>query len=52
MFVRDYGAGDMAERRFRASSRLKCIGERFYVRGDGTRAFYFMEVRKGRSLTA
>ena len=45
MFVRDYALGDMAEGRFAGSRRQKCIGPQFYVRGDGTRAFYFSEVR-------
>ena len=44
MFVRDYALGDMAEGRFAGSRRQKCIGPQFYVRGDGTRAFYFSEI--------
>lgn len=44
MLVRDYAAGDMAEGRFQNGARLKCLGPRFYVRGDGTCAYYFTEV--------
>lgn len=44
VFVRDYAAGDMAEDRFTASSRTKRLAARFFVRGDGTRAYYFEKV--------
>ncbi|KAK8747991.1 hypothetical protein OTU49_016260 [Cherax quadricarinatus] len=40
VLVRDYGLYDMAMFRFGPGSKL---GERFYVRQDGTRAYYFME---------
>lgn len=44
VYVRDYATGDMAEGRFNDSLRVKQIAERFFVRADGTRAYYFDEV--------
>lgn len=41
MLFRDYAIGDLAQERF--SSKDQKISENFYVRGDGTRAFYFTE---------
>jgi hypothetical protein len=41
VLVRDYGKGDWAEQRFSDARRLRKLGENYYVRGDGTRAFYF-----------
>ena len=46
MLVRDYAAGDLAEERFVGKGGGDCgssrqLGERFYVRGDGTRAYFF-----------
>jgi len=41
VLIRDYGKGDMAEARFENSSKVKKISESFYVRKDGTRAYYF-----------
>eukprot|EP00271_Cylindrocystis_brebissonii_P007832 TRINITY_DN21644_c0_g2_i1.p1 TRINITY_DN21644_c0_g2~~TRINITY_DN21644_c0_g2_i1.p1 ORF type:complete len:787 (+),score=119.58 TRINITY_DN21644_c0_g2_i1:73-2433(+) len=42
VLVRDYAAGDLAEERLAGKSKQK-LDENFYVRGDGTRAFYFTE---------
>ena len=41
VLVRDYAAGDLAESRLAASSRQQKLQDNFYVRGDGTRAYYF-----------
>jgi len=38
--VRDYAAGDLAQTRFSAKDAQK-LSENFYVRHDGTRAYYF-----------
>ena len=37
--VRDYAAGDLAE--LRLDAKAQKLGDSFYVRSDGTRAFYF-----------
>jgi methyltransferase-like protein 6 len=39
VLVRDYASGDLAETRLQAKQQK--LGESFYVRGDGTRAYYF-----------
>ncbi|KAL1204362.1 putative protein arginine N-methyltransferase 3 [Cardamine amara subsp. amara] len=39
ILFRDYAVGDLAQKRF--SGKNQNISENFYVRGDGTRAFYF-----------
>jgi methyltransferase-like protein 6 len=41
VLFRDYAAGDLAQARLAAAGRRQRIGEAFYARGDGTRAFYF-----------
>lgn len=38
--IRDYGRGDMAEKRFTKNCGKKKISENFFVRKDGTRAYY------------
>ncbi|KAH7642169.1 methyltransferase-like protein [Dermatophagoides farinae] len=40
ILFRDYGQYDMAQIRF---NKGRCIKDRFYVRGDGTRAYFFEE---------
>ncbi|KAK9828449.1 hypothetical protein WJX72_000046 [[Myrmecia] bisecta] len=39
--VRDYALGDLAQTRFGQKERLQRLASNFYVRGDGTRAYYF-----------
>ncbi|GAB2286009.1 hypothetical protein Dimus_020432 [Dionaea muscipula] len=41
VLLRDYATGDLAQERFTCKDQM--ISENFYVRGDGTRAFYFSE---------
>ncbi|XP_019053883.1 PREDICTED: uncharacterized protein LOC104600653 isoform X2 [Nelumbo nucifera] len=41
VLLRDYAVGDLAQERFTCKDQK--ISENFYVRGDGTRAFYFSE---------
>eukprot|EP00898_Chlorokybus_atmophyticus_P000898 jgi/Chlat1/1809/Chrsp135S02127 len=41
VLVRDYAEGDLAQERLHAKEQK--INEHFYVRGDGTRAYYFSE---------
>ncbi|KAG9451813.1 hypothetical protein H6P81_004717 [Aristolochia fimbriata] len=41
LMVRDYATGDLAQERLTCKDQE--ISENFYVRGDGTRAFYFSE---------
>lgn len=41
VLFRDYATGDLAQERFTSKEQRIC--ENFYVRGDGTRAFYFSD---------
>ncbi|CAN6456163.1 unnamed protein product [Victoria cruziana] len=41
VLLRDYAIGDLAQERL--TTKNQKISENFYVRGDGTRAFYFSE---------
>eukprot|EP00955_Chlamydomonas_euryale_P065357 359211-Chlamydomonas_euryale.AAC.11 len=40
LLFRDYGRGDLAQDKHQAGAAKK-LGENFYVRGDGTRCYYF-----------
>jgi SAM-dependent methyltransferase len=43
ILFRDYAAGDLAQERLQRDYKQQRIGEGFYMRGDGTRAYYFTE---------
>ena len=44
VLVRDYAEGDLAQLRLAGPSRSQRLSENFYVRSDGTRAYYFTKV--------
>ncbi len=41
ILFRDYADGDLAQERLQRDYKQQRIGEGFYMRGDGTRAYYF-----------
>jgi methyltransferase-like protein 6 len=43
ILFRDYAAGDLAQERLQREYKQQRLGEGFYMRGDGTRAYYFTE---------
>ena len=47
VLVRDYACGDLAELRLAGGARQNRLADNFYARGDGTRAFYFSQARRG-----
>ncbi|GLI65860.1 hypothetical protein VaNZ11_009491 [Volvox africanus] len=43
LLFRDYAEGDLAQERLAGGDRPKRLGPNFYVRGDGTRCYYFTQ---------
>eukprot|EP00892_Ulva_mutabilis_P007510 jgi/Ulvmu1/5130/UM021_0147.1 len=41
--VRDYAAGDLAEQRLSSHGSQRKLADNFYIRGDGTRCYYFTQ---------
>jgi SAM-dependent methyltransferase len=51
LLFRDYGVHDIAQARFVAKSGRK-LGENFYLRGDGTRVYFFSKAQASRLFAA
>lgn len=44
VLVRDYAEGDLAQLRLAGPTRKQRLSHNFYVRSDGTQAYYFTQV--------
>ena len=47
VLFRDYGAQDLAQHRLAGTGRPQKLADSFYLRMDGTKAFYFTQVSRG-----